>query len=443
MATLKIRICFKGLDNIMRVRTMKFPPTTIVFEACRLIQKRINQDGILTPQGNLNNFGLYVSEDDNTEGVWLDPGLTLDYYFPSKLDLVEYKQRIWFVKVRTMDDTVRTFQVNDTNTVGELILTISSRIGITNHEEYSLILEMSAEEKDNMLTLRRKQSIAKDETKLGEMRKKLHTEDDTNWLDHSKTLREQGVNEDNTLLLRRRLFFSDKTMDALDPIELNLLYSQTVDAILSGIHPVSQETATELASLQCQVQFGDYNKQKHKSGFLEKWIGFTEMDAKVNYTHICQELNTYGITLFLVKEMMKGKRKLVPRLLGINKESVVRVHEETKEILTSWRITNIRRWAVSPNSFILDFGERANSCYSVQTQEGNKIAALIKGYIDITIRKQKSTDHMGYDANYEEPVYEEIDHPGYASCSGIYEMLLPYEKRDDNVYSYLRPRHST
>ena len=29
---------------------------------------------------------------------------------------------------------------------------------------------------------------------------------------------------------------------------------------------------------------------------------------------------------------MKGKNKLVPRLLGINKESVVRVDERTKEV---------------------------------------------------------------------------------------------------------------
>jgi len=33
-----------------------------------------------------------------------------------------------------------------------------------------------------------------------------------------------------------------------------------------------------------------------------------------------------------VKEKLKGKNKLVPRLLGITKDSVVRVDEKTKEV---------------------------------------------------------------------------------------------------------------
>ena len=47
-----------------------------------------------------------------------------------------------------------------------------------------------------------------------------------NWLDHSKTLREQGVEFNETLLLRRKFFFSDQNVDARDPVQLNLLYVQ-------------------------------------------------------------------------------------------------------------------------------------------------------------------------------------------------------------------------
>ena len=35
---------------------------------------------------------------------------------------------------------------------------------------------------------------------------------------------------------------------------------------------------------------------------------------------------------FLLQEKMKGKNKLVPRLLGITKKSIVRVDENTKEV---------------------------------------------------------------------------------------------------------------
>lgn len=56
-----------------------------------------------------------------------------------------------------------------------------------------------------------------------------------------KTLREQGIDESETVLLRRRFFFSDQNIDSRDPVQLNLLYVQARDAILDGTHPVTQE----------------------------------------------------------------------------------------------------------------------------------------------------------------------------------------------------------
>ena len=41
-----------------------------------------------------------------------------------------------------------------------------------------------------------------------------------------KTLREQAIDLNETLLLRRKLFFSDQNVDARDPVQLNLLYVQ-------------------------------------------------------------------------------------------------------------------------------------------------------------------------------------------------------------------------
>jgi talin len=54
--------------------------------------------------------------------------------------------------------------------------------GIANHEEYSVVLEMSDDEKKKTLTLRRDKSIAKDQKKLEEMRKKLHTDDECRFI---------------------------------------------------------------------------------------------------------------------------------------------------------------------------------------------------------------------------------------------------------------------
>ncbi|KAH9509677.1 Talin-2, partial [Bulinus truncatus] len=114
-------------------------------------------------------------------------------------------------------------------------------------------------------------------------------------------------------------------------------------------------------------------------------------------------------------EKMKGKNKLVPRLLGITKESVVRVDEKTKEILKTWPLTTVRRWAASPNSFTLDFGDYSDTYYSVQTTEGEQISQLIAGYIDIILRKKKAKDHLGIEGDDNSTMYEENVQAGQAT----------------------------
>ena len=109
-----------------------------------------------------------------------------------------------------------------------------------------------------------------------------------NWVDHGKTLREQGVDETEILLLRRKYFYSDANVDARyvetflqilnifytsglvcrDPVQLNLLYEQAKEAILDGTHPVPLETAIQFGALQVQIQFGDHKEDKHKPGML-------------------------------------------------------------------------------------------------------------------------------------------------------------------------------
>ncbi|XP_065937146.1 talin-like [Magallana gigas] len=77
------------------------------------------------------------------------------------------------------------------------------------------------------------------------MRKKLHTDDELEWLDHSLTLREQGVLDVNTLLLRRKFFFPDQNVDQRDPVQLNLLYIQVVAPTISS--PACQEQLIDAA----------------------------------------------------------------------------------------------------------------------------------------------------------------------------------------------------
>ncbi len=52
------------------------------------------------------------------------------------------------------------------------------------------------------------------------------------WLDQSKTLRQQDLDEQSTVVLRRKYFFSDTNIDQRDPVQLNLLYVQVRESII-------------------------------------------------------------------------------------------------------------------------------------------------------------------------------------------------------------------
>ncbi|KAJ7412997.1 hypothetical protein WISP_93590 [Willisornis vidua] len=272
-----------------------------------------------------SDYGLFLSDDDPRKGIWLEAGRTLDYYMLRNGDILEYKKKQRPQKIRMLDGSVKTVMVDDSKTVGELLVTICSRIGITNYEEYSLIQESIEEKKEESTgTLKKDRTLLRDERKMEKLKAKLHTDDDLNWLDHSRTFREQGVDENETLLLRRKFFYSDQNVDSRDPVQLNLLYVQARDDILNGSHPVSFEKACEFGGFQAQIQFGPHVEHKHKPGFLD-------------------------LKEFLPKEYTKQR--------GAEKR------------------------------IFQDFGEYQESYYSVQTTEGEQISQLIAGYIDIILKK--------------------------------------------------------
>uniref|UniRef100_A0A669BMU5 Talin 2a n=1 Tax=Oreochromis niloticus TaxID=8128 RepID=A0A669BMU5_ORENI len=354
MVALSLKICVRQCNV---VKTMQFEPSTAIYDACRIIRERVPE----AQTGQASDYGLFLSDEDPRKGIWLESGRALDYYMLRNGDILEYKKKQRPQKIKMLDGAVKTIMVDDSKTVGELLVTICSRIGITNYEEYSLIQETVEEKKeDGMGTLKKDRTLLRDERKMEKLKAKLHTDDDLNWLDHSRTFREQGVDENETLLLRRKFFYSDQNVDSRDPVQLNLLYVQARDDILNGSHPVSFDKACEFGGIQAQIQFGPHIEHKHKPGFLEF---FSFLD------------------------------------------------ERTKDVVQEWPLTTVKRWAASPKSFTLDFGEYQESYYSVQTTEGEQISQLIAGYIDIILKKKQSKDRFGLEGDEESTMLEESVSP--------------------------------
>lgn len=82
-----------------------------------------------------------------------------------------------------LDGTLKTLLVDDSQPVANLMVVICTKIGITNHDEYSLVRENVEDELENKpnfgtLTLRRKKEEKEKDAKMEQLRKKLKTDDE-------------------------------------------------------------------------------------------------------------------------------------------------------------------------------------------------------------------------------------------------------------------------
>nr|XP_026493048.1 talin-1-like isoform X2 [Vanessa tameamea] len=409
MAPISLKIV---LDDGAVTRTLMFDTTTKVQHAHQIVREKIIT---IDPD---KEYGFFLtSADDERSGIWLEGDRTLEYYMLRDGDSLFYLIKIRNLRLRMLDGSVKTLQVDESKSIQDIMVHICDRIGIPNNEEYGLCREESEPKEESKfstgtLTLKKKTIQREKDAKLEQLSKKLKTDDNVEWLDQHKTLRESQVDPKETLLFKRRLFYSDRNVDSRDPVQLNLLYVQTRDAILDCRHVVTEDKAAEFAGIQCQVQYGDFQEDKHKPGFIEnlkeflpeqyesswgiekkiikehrKHQGLSQIEAKHMYTKTARELPTYGVTFFLVKEKQKTKKKLVPRLLGINSESILRLDEETKEILQVWPLTQVKSYRAGSESFTLNFGDYSEKEYAVKTNEAFRIRDILQGYIDI-IRKR-------------------------------------------------------
>ena len=78
-----------------------------------------------------NEFGLFKPDDDPTKGLWLEQGRTLQYYELKSGDMLQYRKKLRPLRVKTLDGSVKTLLVDDSQTVAELIKAVCARIGKT------------------------------------------------------------------------------------------------------------------------------------------------------------------------------------------------------------------------------------------------------------------------------------------------------------------------
>eukprot|EP00127_Corallochytrium_limacisporum_P002206 Clim_evm100s108 gene=Clim_evmTU100s108 len=418
MAPISLRISF-GETGAMK--TMQFEAGESVYDACRMIRERIGDES------KMSDFGLFFPNESSTKGRWLEMGKTFDYYDVKTGDLMQYRKKHRPLRVKMMDGSTKMVIIDESQKVGSVVEEVCRKIGLANPEEYSLVHDQKPDEGEADkagpksqagVTKKRLNYEAKVNRKMEKLRAQLKTDEDTKWLQHDRTLGEQGLEDQSMVILRKKFFYSDQNVDRNDPIQLNLLYVQSRDAILNGSHPCSEDDTVRFSAMQCQVQLGDYTDEKAKSLRVRDYLpheyvkirginksvateyaklkGMNEVNAKYRYIQLSRRLPTYGITFFLVREEVPGRSKLEPVLLGISRDTVMRLSKQTKEVLEKWPMGQIRRWAASPKTFTIDFGDHRPPV-PFQTTEGDAISNLIGGYIDIILKKRANPDKLDID----------------------------------------------
>lgn len=133
-----------------------------------------------------SEYGLFMPDEQTQQGVWMENGRTLSYYILHNQDTLEYRRKLRTLRVKMLDGAVKTILVDDSQPVSQLMVVICTKIGITNHEEYGLVREDTESQNENLpdnkfgtLTLRRKIMEKDRDTKMESLRKKLKTDDES------------------------------------------------------------------------------------------------------------------------------------------------------------------------------------------------------------------------------------------------------------------------
>lgn len=300
-----------------------------------------------------------------------------------------YKKRHRPLKVLLVDTTTKMVLIDDAAPVGDLVTTIGKKMNLKASEEFSL-MRLGGEKSE--------------------------------WLNPQKTLAEQGVDENEAVLLKKKWFVTDATITEDDAVQLHLVYAQGVESIARGDHQLKEDEAIQFAALQCQVQFGNFNAAVHKPGFLQAKIeqfvppeiakktknleasifkeyrslsGMSETKAKYRYVQLIRSLRAYGMTCYdaEIKPKVVGKKPQLIRL-GITSTHILQIDPATNLVSKEHKIGHMRRWAAAPKSFTLDFGDFDDDVLTLLTDDGEAISQQIAGYIDILLKKRNDDSQL-------------------------------------------------
>ena len=78
----------------------------------------------------MSDHGLFKPDEGLTTGCWLNEERTLEHYNLKSGDMLLYKSKFRLLRVKTLDDSVKTLQIDESQTVTELVKAVCAKIGM-------------------------------------------------------------------------------------------------------------------------------------------------------------------------------------------------------------------------------------------------------------------------------------------------------------------------
>jgi len=240
MSSVTLKIEIRDVEAEPYSKKLIFNIDSTVKDALSFIKQRI----VLALREE--DFGLFQVDQlaEKTRQRWLKENQTLKSYGLNDESNLIFRKKTRPLKIEMVDGSTKTLIIDDTVKVKTILETLCSKSGIDTSEEYGL------------RALDGKEGI---------------------WLSAGQDLYEQGIKE-NDVLYFDRINYTDDMIDIKKPTQLRLIYCKTVRSIRTAHYPVTYSEAIQLAALQSQEAFGNYNPKKHKAssgrhhGFLAEFL---------------------------------------------------------------------------------------------------------------------------------------------------------------------------
>ena len=86
-----------------------------------------------------SDYGLFKSDKDSITGCWLNEERTLEYYNLKSGDILQYKSKLRLLRMKTLDDSIKTLKIDESQTVTEVVKAVCVKIGMLQYHNYCIL----------------------------------------------------------------------------------------------------------------------------------------------------------------------------------------------------------------------------------------------------------------------------------------------------------------